>query len=234
MLIPRGGRWRTEVPPPLAMERVGSLRLLGVTIASDLSVSAHIDALFNAGARSIYALRLLRAHGLSDQALKIVARATTINRIQYAGPTWWGYSNAADKGRIQRFLERMFKSGFLTEQDTDIESQMTAEDDNYLLRAVVRNERHVLRHLFPSEKPRIYDLRPRVHNFILPLKDDSNFIPRVLFRLWSIGPTLLSVYLQHLFSNCVYIYIYIYSPDSTDRVGKMRDQRPRTAIMTND
>src|SRR6218665_3642947 len=108
------------------MERVGSLRILGVTIASDLSVSAHVDALLNAGARSIYALRLLRAHGLPDHALKIVARATTINRIQYAGPAWWGYANAADKGRIQRLLERMFKSGFLTEQDTDIESQMMA------------------------------------------------------------------------------------------------------------
>src|SRR6218665_828307 len=69
MLIPRGGRWRTEVPPPLVMERVGSLRILGVTIASDLSVSAHVDALLNAGARSIYALRLLRAHGLPDHAL---------------------------------------------------------------------------------------------------------------------------------------------------------------------
>ena len=38
--------------------------------------------------------------------------------------------------------------GFLTEQDTDIERQMTAADDN-LLRAVVRNERHVLRHFVP-------------------------------------------------------------------------------------
>jgi len=46
------------------------------------------------------------------------------------------------EGRIQRFLDRMYKSGFLTEQDTDIERQMTAADDN-LLRAVVRNERHV-------------------------------------------------------------------------------------------
>src|SRR6218665_1537369 len=52
----------------------------------------------------------------------------------------------------------------ITEQDTDIESQMTAAHYN-LLRAVVRNERHVLRRLFPSEKPRIYDLRPRAHNF---------------------------------------------------------------------
>src|SRR6218665_977312 len=50
------------------------------------------------------------------------------------------------------------------------------------LRAVVPNERHVLRYLFPSEKPRIYDLHPRAHNSILPGKDDSIFIPRVLFR----------------------------------------------------
>src|SRR6218665_302404 len=99
--------------PPLAMERVGSLRILGVTFASDLSVSAHVEALLNAGARSFYVLRMLRAHGLPDQALKTVAMATTINRILYAGPAWWGYANASDKGRIQRFLDRMYKSGFL-------------------------------------------------------------------------------------------------------------------------
>jgi len=81
-----------------------------------------------------------------------------------------------------RILEGMYKSGFLTEPDTDIERQMTAADD-YLLRAVVRNVRHILKHLFPPEKPRIYDLRPRAHNFILPLKDNNNFIPRLLFRL---------------------------------------------------
>ena len=40
MLIPRGGRWRTEAPSLLVMERVGSLRILGVIIVSDISVSA--------------------------------------------------------------------------------------------------------------------------------------------------------------------------------------------------
>src|SRR6218665_3525367 len=54
--------------PPLAMERVGSLRNLGLTVASDLSVSAHVGALINARGRSIYALRLLRAHRLPDHA----------------------------------------------------------------------------------------------------------------------------------------------------------------------
>src|SRR6218665_3206118 len=106
MFILHGGRWRTEVPQSLAMERVGSIQILDVTIASDLSVSAHVEALLNAGAPSNYALRLLRTHGLPDQALKTVARATTINRILYAGPAWGGAmpTPPVDKGRIQRFL----------------------------------------------------------------------------------------------------------------------------------
>src|SRR6218665_3953734 len=61
------------------------------------------------------------------------------------------------------------------------------------------NDRHVLRHLFPSEKRRIYDLRSRVHNFTLPLKDNNNFIPRVLFWLWDIGPTAVYFLLNPLY-----------------------------------
>ena len=84
MLIPWGGRWRTEAPPLLAMERVGALRIIGVTIASDLSVSVHhVNPWLNAEARSIFCL--LRAHWLPDQALKVMTCATTINRILYAG-----------------------------------------------------------------------------------------------------------------------------------------------------
>src|SRR6218665_2800493 len=91
---------------PKAVTRMGllatfdspTLRILGVTIASDLSVSVHVDALLNAGARSIYALRLLRAHRLPDHALKIVARATTINRIQYSGPALVGLCQRRRQG----------------------------------------------------------------------------------------------------------------------------------------
>ena len=42
------------------------------------------------------------------------------------------YANASGKGRIQRFLDRMYKSGYLTEADTDIERQMTLQRITYL------------------------------------------------------------------------------------------------------
>jgi len=120
---------------------------------------------------------------MTNEALKIVARATTINRIIYAVPAWRGYAIASDKKRIQQFLDRVYKSRFLTDPHTDIERQMTAADDN-LLRAVVRNDRHNYTKTFvPPEKRCIYDLRPRAHNFNLPLKDSNNFIFRLLFRL---------------------------------------------------
>jgi len=92
---------------------VGSMRNIGVTVASDLSVSAqwYVDALLNAcrgGALLMPSICLGRTHGMPDQALNIVERATTITRTPYAGPAWCGYTNASDKGRIQRFLDRIF------------------------------------------------------------------------------------------------------------------------------
>src|SRR6218665_2092618 len=49
---------------------------------------------------------------MTNEALKIVARATTINRIIYAVPAWRGYAIASDKKWIQRFLDRVYKSRF--------------------------------------------------------------------------------------------------------------------------
>src|SRR6218665_385443 len=43
-------------------------------------------------------------------------------------------------------------------------------------------ETHVLRPLCPPVNIRKYDLRPSPHNFLLPLRDDTNYIPRTLFR----------------------------------------------------
>src|SRR6218665_21059 len=113
--------------PPLAMERVGSHRIFGVTIPSDLSVSAHVEALLNAEAPSIYALRLLREHGLPDPALKIVTKATTINLILYAGPAWSGYANASDKGRTHRFI---FKNVLMYPIRSDIGFYPINKDNN--------------------------------------------------------------------------------------------------------
>src|SRR6218665_3863881 len=59
-------------------------------------------------------------------------------------------------------------------------SEMVREAEDKLLSAVTSNQFHVLRRLFPPTIERKYSLRPRKHDFVLPPKDDKNFIPRVL------------------------------------------------------
>src|SRR6218665_2792946 len=45
------------------------------------------------------------------------------------------------------------------------------------------HECHVLRPLFPPLAQRSHSHRPRAHDFVLPRKDDKNYIPRILYRL---------------------------------------------------
>src|SRR6218665_2613199 len=50
-----------------------------------LKVTTHVDEVLASCAGSLYALRVLRAHGLDEHSLRTVCKATTLNRILYAG-----------------------------------------------------------------------------------------------------------------------------------------------------
>jgi len=56
-----------------------------------------------------------------------------------------------------------------------------SQADLRLFRAATQDPNHVLRKLLPEAMRVIYNLRPRVHGFQLPAKDDRNFIPRLLY-----------------------------------------------------
>ena len=123
----------------------------------------------------------MRAHGLSPDALHTVTRATTVSRMMYAAPAWWGFTTAQDRARIERLLSRVRRSGYLP-NDSPSATEMVDLADARLLTAVSRNVFHVLRPLFPPVAHRPYQLRPRPHNFVLPTKDDRHYISRVLYR----------------------------------------------------
>ena len=70
----------------------------------------------------------------------------------------------------------------MAKDSVDIDSLMEGADKG-LLMAVVRNAEHLLPPHFPLIILRRCNLRQRAHSFCLPVKDDSNFIARVLHRL---------------------------------------------------
>ena len=75
----------------------------------------------------------------------------------------------------------MERFGYLSSTTKGI-SELIEEAEKRLLKAVIWNENHVLRGLFPDIVQRHYNIRTRPHEFKLPAKDDKNYIPRILYR----------------------------------------------------
>ena len=121
-------------------------------------------------------------------ALQTVARATTTARLLYAAPAWWGLTTAEDRLRLERFHNKMQRLGFLPPDIMSVDA-LVRDIEGRLLRAVMRQNTHVLLGLFPPRVHRPYSLRPRPHSFELPRKDDINYISRVLYRHSTMAPT---------------------------------------------
>src|SRR5688572_12717958 len=62
-------------------ERVESMKILGVTLQSNLGMTTHIDKILATSSSSLYALRVLRSHGLQPAALHNITMATTVAHI---------------------------------------------------------------------------------------------------------------------------------------------------------
>jgi len=104
-------RHAVQPPPPLPdIARVSSLKILGVTVSSRLSVANHVQNVISSCARTLHALRMLRAHGLCDVALQTVYRAVVVARLLYAASA--RFTTAADRQRIEGFLCRGVRAGY--------------------------------------------------------------------------------------------------------------------------
>src|SRR6218665_1247156 len=99
-------------------------------------MTTHVDEILTACTCSLYPLRILRAHGLSGDPLFQVTKATTINRILYAGLAWWGLTSAQDQERIERFCRKLERAGCVAQDSVDIDSLMEGADKGLLMAVV--------------------------------------------------------------------------------------------------
>src|SRR6218665_716164 len=125
----------------------------------------HVDTALATCASSMYALRVLRSHGLPQQSLHEVAKMTTVSFLMYASPAWWGFTSAGDRKKIGALPTRMKRLDFVPPQSPDAD-QLDNRADERLFSPVVPNTNHVgLPHSELSVKrPKIYNLRPRAHD----------------------------------------------------------------------
>jgi hypothetical protein len=143
-------------------------------------MDAHNSEVISGCSSSLYALRVLRTHGLPPVALHEVCRASTMARLMYASPAWWGFANASERDRLEGFIRKTKRFGYLP-QNAPTAEHLSHCADVTLFKAVTSNKYHVLHNLLPAIRTHEHNLRPRSHNFVLPHKDDRNFIPRMLY-----------------------------------------------------
>src|SRR6218665_3167789 len=143
------------------------MKILGVTVSDNLSAVSHITDVLELSSRSLYALRVLRSHGMPTTALHEITRATTFARLLYAAPAWWGFAHAKDRARIGRFISKTMRMVYLPEEFPDV-GELVDVAERRLLAAVIHSSDHVLRPLFPPVITRRPGLRRRQHEFIYP------------------------------------------------------------------
>ena len=72
-----------------------TIDILGVTITTHLSVSEHVSDVIGKCGQTMYVLKVLRSHGLNDEALKDIYRSVVMAKLLYASSAWWGFATAS-------------------------------------------------------------------------------------------------------------------------------------------
>ena len=140
----------------------------------------HVHDIVASCSQSLYALRMLKANGLPTDRLFQVFQATTLSKLLYASPAWTGFLNANMSNMIEAFLLKSKRFGYCPENLPSFHS-LCQETDQNLFKNITSNPCHVLYHLLPAITSHHYNLRDRPHNFALPLKDNCNFLSRMLY-----------------------------------------------------
>ena len=62
-------------------------------------------------AQSLYAMKVLRCHGMREDALKIIFMSVGVAKILYASPASRGFATISDKQRLESFVSRAVRLG---------------------------------------------------------------------------------------------------------------------------
>jgi len=113
-----------------------TLKVLRVTLSSNMSASEHIRRVVSDSAQTLYALRVLRHHGMKDADLQTVFRAVVVPRLTCASPAWRGFITGADLQRVVAFLRRCKRRHYCPSDMPDIVELMEEADERLACSAV--------------------------------------------------------------------------------------------------
>jgi len=157
---------RVNISSLLGVDRTIS----GVTFTNSLSVAEHVHAVISSSAHTLYALRVLRAHGMNDVSLQTIFRSVVIAKLMHASSAWWGFGAASDRQRLAAFIRRSDRSRFVPANLPTI-ADLCHNADEKMFAAIASDRNHVLHYLLPPQSTgsQNYNLRQRTHKLLLSL-----------------------------------------------------------------
>jgi len=72
------------------------------------------SSLVSSSAQSMYAISVLRSHGMEASALQQMFRAVVVSKLTYSASAWWGFTTSVDRQRIDVVLRRAARSDLWT------------------------------------------------------------------------------------------------------------------------
>jgi len=98
--------------------------------------------------------------------------STTVAKVTYASPAWWGHTSAAERNRIEGFLSWMKRMDYLSD-DLGGAAQLVESAEDELMCSIIAQETHVL------------------HPFCPPMNWCLGMIPTISLRLCLDGSDLI-------------------------------------------
>ena len=186
MIVRRPRSRLGDIPFPVpGIERVNTMKILGVMFEEDLTFRVHVEKILTQSSQSLYAVRSLMAQGLSGTHLWDVTRATIVSRILYASPAWWGMLDEGSRQRLQALLTEIQKQGLLSSTHPPLKELCDAADSR-LFAEILHNPHNVLHKLLPPVRDQIHNTRQRSHNRQIPLIENNTFkktyINKMIFK----------------------------------------------------
>ena len=187
MVVRRPRTKASTLPDPLpGLARVESMNVLGVIVQQDLSFHEQVERLVNQCSQNMYALRQLKAHGLTGPKLWDVTKATLVSRLTYASQAWWGMLDAESRNRLEAAFNKVIKQSYLQPKHPSFSVLCDAADQS-LFNSILTNQNHVLHHLLPPKKITNYNLRQRKHDRIVPTDKGTLFRKTFLIKMHSLN-----------------------------------------------
>ena len=83
----------------------------------------------------------LRTRSMPPPALHAVFQSTALAKVTYASPAWWGFTNAADRNRLEAFIRRAVRHGYCA-HTTPTLSSLCDKADKTLFDSIITNSTH--------------------------------------------------------------------------------------------